>query len=139
MSYLYRREAKKILYKLKHSYGTAIIFFKNTGETKNYDTGDFTYTTESEIVKRGILLPLDFSSKFSYDLTFLAANKNFQYGANYDTGMRYLIIDQRDITFDIGLQEYCTIDGKRYDVISFEDYAPSVAQIVRIRYTQNRE
>ena len=137
--YLYKRSARKILYRLSRQYGTQVTFSRILSKTKDFETGEFVYTTEAETVKRGILLPLKMSSLYSYDLTFLAANKNFQYGANYDAGLRYIIIDQRDITFDVGLQEFCYIGSIKYEVLSFEDFAPSIAQIARIRLTQNRE
>ena len=138
-AYLYKQTARKILYQLARQYGTEVTFSRITSQTGDYETGDFTYTEESEVVKQGILLPLTMSSVYSYDLTYLAANKNFQYGANYDAGMRYIIIDERKITFDVGLQEFCTVEGTKYEVVSFEDFAPSIARIVRIRLTQNRE
>ena len=138
MAYTYEREAIKALYKLKRMYGIEVIFYRNLESTPNYETGIFSYTTENITVSRAILFPVTYDQKFSYDLTFLAANKNFQMGALYTVGIRYLIVDSNDMDFDATLQNYCTLHNERYEIIKIDDFYPSVAKILRLQVTEGR-
>lgn len=48
-------------------------------------------------IKRAIVSPASQAGDFVYDLSFIAANKNFTYGGFFDTTQRYVIFDVRDI------------------------------------------
>jgi hypothetical protein len=78
------------------------------------------------------------ANKYSYDLTFLAANKNFQYGANYQTGTRFLILNKKRLSIDLSLYQYCMIDDIRYDLVDYEYFSPSNVVIIKILNSKNK-
>jgi hypothetical protein len=52
-----------------------------------------------------------------YDLTYIAANKNFTYGGIFDTGKRRLILDSKDIgSYEPRIGDYFTYTNKRWNV-----------------------
>ena len=119
-------QVKRILYQLKKIFGTSIVLREKTATT-NYATGAITNSVDTLTVKKAILLPRRMQRQFDYDLSFIAANKNFTYGGLYDSNTRWLIIDERDVTgaFDITLNYECDANGLRYDVaeVNYDDYS----------------
>jgi hypothetical protein len=55
---------------------------------------------------------------FEYDLSFIAANKNFTYGGFFDPSVRDVIIDSKDIPsgFEITGDMYVIFDDRRYEI-----------------------
>ena len=65
---------------------------------------------------------------FNYDLSYIAANKNFTYGGFYDITQRDMIIDNKDIgTFGIDLDTRIRFDGSDYRVREFNEFEESNA------------
>ena len=115
---------KKVLYALKRKWGTPITLTKED-VTYDYTTGAPTLTPDASVtVKRAIILPRKIINDFSYDLSFIAANKNFTYGAFYATSTRKIIIDKSDVgsTFDYTIDDVLFIQGKGYVIKSLEKY-----------------
>jgi hypothetical protein len=85
------------------------------------------------------MLPRDMGSTFSYTLTYLAMNKNFQYGAGYDTSIRDMIFDSKDFgTGALELTDKILIGGKVYDVLSIKPFdITSTSLIVTARATEH--
>ena len=63
-------------------------------------------------------MPGDLSRKFSYDITFLASNNNFAYGAFFDDKQRSIIVLASDLpsAFNFSLDYYVNIQGDRYAI-----------------------
>jgi len=91
------RQISLILYRLKRNFGIAGTLRRPVTEGNDVRTGEVVITYESINIKRMIFLPRRNISDFVYDLSYIAANKNFTYGANFDTNDRWIIIDVKDL------------------------------------------
>ncbi len=88
---------RDILYKMKQDYGVPVkygILEKNSIDPL---TGLNTVSKRVYAIKKAILLPTKLSRKFAQDIAYLAANKNFTYGALFDEKISIYMIDARDL------------------------------------------
>ena len=130
------REIKRIIYKLKRQWGKTSILSRETN-VFDVDTGVETPTiTATVTVKRAVLLPRKMITDFAYDLSFIAANKNFTYGGFFGKTTRTMLIDAKDLgTYVIAKQDYVVINSRRYVVEELDKYdegADVIAYLLRI-------
>lgn len=72
-------------------------YYKRGTNTVELDTGKRVVEYGVIKIRRAILLPTRLHRDFVYDLSFVAANKNFTYGGLFDTSERRLIVDVEDL------------------------------------------
>lgn len=115
------RFIKNLLYKLKKDYGTTLKYISLVQSEVNFDTGT------RDIIKNSheltvVALPRTLSRKFIQDIGYLAANKNFTYGALNDYNDIKFIVDRDDLPkgLNIEIDGYVIYNGKRYEKVSFE-------------------
>lgn len=117
------RRVRQTIYALKRAYPQAVTLCRTTGNSTNLETGLKAETLIKLIVKRAILLPAKNLREFAYDLSFIAANKEFTYGGFYDHKLRLVLIDRRDVVdFTIDNNMHAMISGRRYEVKQFAEY-----------------
>ena len=117
------RQMRKILYRLKRQFGAEIIVYKVADATTNLQTGALTRQYLTTTVKRAIVMPAKTLRDFVYDLSFIAANKNFTYGAFFDLSYRAIIIDQKDLSsssFVFNQNDYIVMFGVKYGMRKIE-------------------
>ena len=134
------RFLRSTIYKLKRRFGTSAIFVRieETGAT-NYTTGVVADNyLEKKTVRNAIFLPYALSRNFSYDLSYIAANKNFTYGGMYDISVSTIICDKRDLKgFDLDLNAYVLVDCKRHEIKKIQEaYQDSTILIIQIVETK---
>jgi hypothetical protein len=111
------RQNKLILYRLKHSFGMSTVFKFPTTNTYDITTGATTRAYTEFTVRKTIILPARLSREFSYDLAFIASNKNFTYGGLYDKTARNLIIQKSDLKgYTPTLEWRCVFENRDYSV-----------------------
>jgi len=112
------RAIRKILYRLKRTYSKRVYIQLQTTIGRNTRTGVITPTLETITVNRAIVLPVTRKLNFVYDLSFIAANKNFTYGGLFEQGDLTVILESRDlpVSFVLTHQHQFIIDGKYYAV-----------------------
>ena len=111
------RQNKVILYRLKRSFGLEVEFYNPTSSDYDITTGAMTRVFENFTVKKAIVLPNQIQTKFSYDLAFIATNKNFTYGGYYDTSIRNMIVSKSDLEDnDLDTTWRCRFSGKDYEI-----------------------
>lgn len=113
------RQTKKIVYRLKRQYGLRMsIKYMSASDQYDLETGVVTRTLAEITIRRGILLPQKVIREFSYDLSFIAANKNFTYGGFYQRGQRWVIIDSKDLPTDFAIngEMYIVFNSRRYEI-----------------------
>jgi len=117
------RQNKLIVYRLKRNYGVSIVYTRITSVVNNVETGAITPTLQEISIRRAIIGPALILRDFVYDLSFIAANKNFTYGGYFDTGTRALIVDSKDLPsgFAPNLDDYIVYDDEKY---AFKEVAP---------------
>lgn len=111
------------MYHLKRDYGFPIDLYYITGSSTDIETGIKTLTKEKIHIRKCIVLPNDIQRKFSYDIAFLAANKNFTYGGTWDQNMRGIIIDYSDLpkNFRIQYDHYFIYNNQKYEIKKISD------------------
>jgi hypothetical protein len=122
------REIKKIIYSLKREWGTPVDIRRET-VTLNVDTGNNVITPVlSCSIRRGIILPRAIQTDFVYDLSFIAANKNFTYGGNFEVDNQDLLLDGRDLRddtnakFEMHQDDFVYIGTRRYTIQKIRKY-----------------
>lgn len=112
------------LYELRKRYSKTVTFYYNIRETVDIVRGKTSRTKEA-VSKIAIVLPTNAHKKFSYDIAFLAANKNFTYGGLFSERMKEVIIDLKKLT-GVNLSptngSYFVVDGQRYNIKKTEVY-----------------
>ncbi|MCK5019885.1 MAG: hypothetical protein KAS32_22710 [Candidatus Peribacteraceae bacterium] len=112
------REMRQILYPLKRERKEPIQIHQIDTNTANLETGviDKDYLTYR--IKQAIVLPVDGTRNFVYDLAYIAANKNFTGGGFFDKDRTNVIIDMKELPTGIviSLNDYCSISGVTYKV-----------------------
>ena len=119
------RHINVILYRLLRSVGLPIVIRDGGSPSLNKQTGIQTKSFNSYTVQRALVLQGKELRDFVYDLSFIAANKNFTYGAFYDTTKRVFIIRRKDIPSGLTI----TLD---FSVV-FENEWYAVKQLTRIK------
>lgn len=116
---------KQTIRSLKRDMPTRVVIHRRASESVDVETGKKTVSTDSWTVNRAIVLAGHVNRKFVYDLTFIAAAKNFTYGGHFDTDERRLIIDRADLPsgWEPKRDDYIVIDKVRYEVQTFDNFA----------------
>lgn len=85
------------LYQMKKDYGVAVKYGFLEKSSVDMDTGKVTVTKKVYLIRKAILFPTKLQRKFVQDIAYLAANKNFTYGALFDEKTTIFVIDARDL------------------------------------------
>jgi hypothetical protein len=88
---------RRLLYRLKRRYGRSVTFYRTNEAITDTLTGSQIKVVTKFTVKRIVKLPNKKNRTFDYDLSYIAANKNFTYGATYDLNSRQFLVDARDL------------------------------------------
>ena len=90
------RQIKPIIYRLKRNYGVTVKVVRLSNLQDNLQTGKMSQDKQEITIKRAIVGPALALRDFVYDLSFIAANKNFTYGGFFDTDTSIMILDTKD-------------------------------------------
>jgi len=129
------RQIKVILYRLKRNFGIPVKIIHTVSQTYDVQTGETVRSEDLITVRRGICITPRVARDFSYDLSFIAANKNFTYGGFYDTASRVLILDSKDVprTYVPDLNHRCTIEGERYEFEKIDSVTQGLGYMIGLR------
>jgi len=131
------RELVNAIYQLKRRYGfKATLYFRTS--SVDLTTGVNSETATPTIVRRAICLPSEWARKFAYDLSFVAANKNFTYGGFFDVNERTILIDARDLPkgFEITNDYEIVIKTMRYHMVKVEHVDEDRLWILQVKSTR---
>ena len=114
----------KVLYRLKRQFGERLEIVWRTSDTIDWDSGDISRDRDSVTVKRAIVMPEKQDRSFQYALAFIATNKNFTYGAFFDTVRRLFLIDDKDLPADFRIEvgHYIVYKNSRYEILKVDDF-----------------
>ena len=106
------------IYSLKRKYGVSLDLYKISSVSNNITSGSRTITKTKYNIRRAAILPESYIKSKVYSLSYIAANKNFTYGALFNKNVKAILIDRKDLprNIEIGLQDYINIDQKRFAV-----------------------
>lgn len=110
------RQIKLIIYRLKRNYGVTVKVVRLSNLQDNIQTGKMSQTKQEITIRRAIVGPALELRDFVYDLSFIAANKNFTYGGFFDVDTRMMIIDSKDLPkgFEPNLDDYVIYENRPY-------------------------
>lgn len=111
------RQAKIVLYRLKMNFGVPVNIIVDLGTIHDIQTGRIVANERSFIIRRAMVLPDKMVRDFVYDLSFIAANKNFTYGGLFDKSTRLMILDSADLPRDYipAIDNRCVYANERYN------------------------
>jgi hypothetical protein len=100
---------------LKKDYGVPVKYGRLVKNQLNLDTGINSVTKEVYLIRKAIQLPTKLHRKFVQDIAYLAANKNFTYGALFDEKVSLFIVDSRDLPrgFRLNMDDFLFIGHQR--------------------------
>jgi hypothetical protein len=132
-----RREIRLMLYTLQRKWGVPADLYKLAVGTPNFATGIPSTTRTKYHIPKFITHAVSFDQKFEYDLSFLAANKNFTYGGFYVPGDRVGIVDARFLPagVEIETKDHFLYDNKRWEIHRFERLDYRTGWYVHLRHT----
>lgn len=130
------RQIELILYRLKREYGLPIAVRKQTQNDNDIQTGKITSAYDVYKIRRAICLPTDLMRTFIYDLTYVAANKNFAYGGLFDKLTKIFIIDKKDIKVDgikveIGMDCHVVYKERRFDIVTIDETEDGTSYLIK--------
>lgn len=121
------RFIRRLLYTLKKGYGFKVTFYKITSESLNHETGVRTPIIDYKKVNKVIILPSELQRKFESD----TQTRDFHYGGYFDTAIRKLIVDPRDLgDFEIKTGDYYIWEGERFEVSKVFDLENQSALLI---------
>lgn len=121
------RFIQRVIYTLKRLYGFTLTLHKVSSEDLDRKTGQRTATIQICKIKRAIILPSVLQTKFEHDLI----QNNFAYGGLYDSSLRKVIIDARDLgDFEIEMDDYFIFEEKRWDVSKIDAFEFDTAFLI---------
>lgn len=134
-------EISKVLYRLKREFGLPVELFHPCGQTHNVRTGEIDRTYKTYKVRRAPVLPSTLKRHFVYDLSFIAANRNFTAGGHFDESLRDIIIDSKDLPKDvvIDLDWHVQFRNKRWEVIAIYKTEDDNSWMLSCKYLTNSE
>lgn len=112
----------QVIYPLKRRYGIPATIYRLDSTINNVETGGQKKFYTRVPIARVIPLPENTVRKFIYDLSFIAANKNFTYGGFFDWKQRVILIDGKDLptSFEPDPNDHFEIEGKRHSIKKLE-------------------
>lgn len=134
------RQNKLAVYRLKRNYGLAARLYRPQTDSYAFDveTGRQVRQWDYHDVARVIRLPAVIARKFVYDLSFIAANKNFTCGGFFDVDAVIFIVDRKDLKikgttniFTLDQNSHIEVESKlRYQVSKSIEVEELAAYIV---------
>jgi hypothetical protein len=117
-------EVRKVLYRLKHSSGQPVTFYKYKEQYDNVETGQEFVDFDIYYLPQVIILESNDLRKFNYDLPFIATNRNFTYGVYFDVSTRWLILDHKNLPagFEPTQDDHVTLFGNRYEIKTVQKF-----------------
>jgi hypothetical protein len=127
------RQIELIIYNLKKHYGLPAYLRKPTKNENDVTTGKVVTEYEVFKIRKLICLPDESKRQFIYDLSYVAANKNFAYGGLFDRSIKMFILDRKDTKIDVTLADNLVRDGRRYDIIDIDKPEHNVCFLLKAK------
>lgn len=137
------RQISIIIYRLKRTHGGRVLVILPGKAVHDRKTGKTVQPTKVIEILRAPILPASQQRKFDYDLSFIAANKNFTYGGFFDTVDNTVIIDNADLRdpqtgtlVKLSNNDKISIDSQLYDIVRLTETQDRKGQVLAIKRTE---
>lgn len=113
------------IYTLKREFGSSLELYIVKAVTPNLSTGKTTSNIKKIKISRAPVLQSKDTDAFKYSLSFIAANKNFTYGAMFGVSGRTIIVDSKDLPADYvwSMDQYIIYQNQRFNMKDMAQYA----------------
>ena len=135
------RFQKQIIYRLKRDMGTPVDYYQPISNVQNVKTGVVVRSFTVTPVKRALVFETKELRKFEYDLSFIAANKNFTMGGYFDQAERFILLDVEDLPKDFSpsSNDHVVSRGRRYQVILVNELEDNRLIAVKVKELKGME
>lgn len=134
------RMIRNVIYALKRAYGFPLRLYKITNVVKNLETGTKTRTVQYKSITRAVFVSARFYRSFVYDLSYIAAAKDFTSGGFFDSHDRAILFDWQDLRdFEIKVDDYVVYDGMQYVITEIRTFENDTLYLVKIRGVRGSE
>lgn len=128
------RMVRKVIYRLKRDYGFSLTIYKIIDTDLNLKTGKKRRIIKFKKINKAVLLPSRMFRAFVYDLSYIAAAKNFTSGGFFDPNDRVILIDWQDTRdFEIEIDDYIIYDNHQYLVSEVREFEYRAAYLLKVR------
>lgn len=126
---------RRCIRQMKKEYGGPITIYRLDSATTNYDTGVKTTTHTSVFIRRAVVLPATLTRDVIQSISLISANKKVVQGGSFEPADRHIIIDRSDVDSDFIIEndDWIVYEGKRYDIISIDEYEYKTAWLVKVK------
>jgi hypothetical protein len=137
------RQVTQIIYRLKRNFGGRVVIVQTGEYTSDLKTGKSSQATVMVEVRRAPILPAKQRRDFDYDLSFIAANKNFTYGGFFDKVDTIVIVDNHDLKdqtnrpVKLSNNDKALIDGWEYEIVDLTETQDRRSQILALKRTES--
>lgn len=109
---------KRMMYKLKRDMGIPVSYYQPIQNDQDVETGEITRDYTVIQIRRAIVFETRQLRSFIYDLSFIAANKNFTMGGYFDVTDRLVAFHKIDVpsTFVPSNNDHMVIKHRKYMV-----------------------
>ena len=130
---------RQLIYRAKHRFGKKIRLYTSTvpgDAAPNFLTGALSGSNNRtvQLVRKALILKGDHTHNFVYDLSFIAANKNFTMGGFFEKEAFTFIIDAKDIVTAPDPSGYVTWDKQKFEIKSASRQGENICYIIRAQY-----
>ena len=134
-------EATKAIYRLKRSLASEILVQKITKTSRNIEVGTRGRQIQHHRVRKAIVGGSDILKRFVYDLSYIAANKNFTTGALFDQTDGLVIIDAKDLPkgYKLSHDDRIIKEGRLLQIHSFTTTADLRSYIIHTKTLETYE
>ena len=127
------RQIRQIVYSLTRTYGVHVdIYQPDDAITNDRRTGEITKTFSITRLSHVMVLTGEMIRTFTYDLSYIASNKNFTYGGLFERNTRIFIFNRADMakSFRFDLNDHLVYDSRRYEIKSIDKTAGEYGYLV---------
>jgi len=134
------RQIRNTLYMLKKTLGFPISILTTRTLTQDIQTGEVVHDERLIKVRKVIIATQREIRDFAYDLSYIAANKNFTMGGIYDQARRVMILDDRDLPSDYEptLNDRCIYAKTRWEFKEIQATAANVGWLIRMQHLDSQ-
>lgn len=123
----------RVINRLRIRYGVPMDYYYPTTNIFDVASGGVSRTYSVLNMKKVLILPTSLQRDFDYDIAFLAANKNFTFGAFFDKDNVVVLIKYADLLGHIPkLEDHVIYLNKKWQVKKAQEYADLKCYILEI-------
>jgi hypothetical protein len=126
---------RDVLYQLKLDYGAPATYFVMGKNEFDPQTGRINLQRTAHQIKKLITLPSNVLRKVIQDIAYLAANKNFTYGAFFDENTTIVMLEKKTLPRGVipSLNDFIVSGNQRFTIKKIENLTGKAGYILALQ------